>query len=183
MTNLRNLLLTIAALAVLPGSIAQAANLSISFDFSNLLIAPGQTVTFSGTITNLESVTVDLNGCDVNLPGPFTTDCGLFLANAPFFLNAHQTSASFGMFSVTAGVTYPGPYGLRPGGIFTVLGGLEAGGVYDPSTQHILSQSTFAVTVAPEPGTAALLCLALPLAFALRRRSISHRRSRLRRDS
>ena len=74
MTNLRNLFLTVAALAILPGAAARADSIAINFMPSILSAAPGQTVTFSGTITNLENATVDLNSCDVNLAGPFTTD-------------------------------------------------------------------------------------------------------------
>jgi hypothetical protein len=53
--------------------------------------------------------------------------------------------------------------------VFTVLGGVEGPGGYDGSTQNNLGQANFQVNVAPEAGTAALLCLALPMVFALRR--------------
>jgi hypothetical protein len=168
MTNLRKLLLTIAALSILPGAAARADSLSITFDPSILTAQPGQTVTFSGTITNLESVTVDLNGCDVNIPGQFTSDCSLFLGNAPFFLAPLETSFLFDMFTVTVDQPYTGSLGLQPPGVFTVLGGLEPpGGGYDGSTQNLLGQAQFAVIVTPEPGTAVLLGLALTLAFIL----------------
>ena len=70
MTNLpENLLLTIAALAILPGTAAWADRLAINLIPSTLSAMPGQTITFSGTITNLVNATVDLNSCDVNLAG------------------------------------------------------------------------------------------------------------------
>jgi hypothetical protein len=170
MTNLRNLLLTLAALAILPGTPARADSIAINFIPSIRSVAPGQTVTFSGTITNLVNATVNLNSCDVNLAGPFTTDsCVDFLLFAPLFLGPLETSAPFDMFTVTADQPFPGPFGLQPPGIFTVLGGLDA------DAQDILGQATFAVVVTPvvtpEPGTAVLLGLALVMTLTLRRRS------------
>ena len=166
MTNLRNLLLTVAALAILPGTAARADSLAINFTPSILSASPGQTVTFSGTITNLENAIVDLNSCDVNLAGPFTTDsCVAFLLSAPLFLDPLETSAPFDMFTVTVDQPFTGPFGLQPPGIFTVLGGP------DGDAQNILGQATFAVVVTPEPGTFVLLGLALIMTLALRRRS------------
>jgi hypothetical protein len=170
MTNLRNFLLTIAALAILPGAAARADSIAINFMPSTLSAMPGQTVTFSGTITNLENATVDLNSCDVNLPGQFTTDsCVAFLLSAPLFLGPLETSAPFDMFTVTVNQPFIGPIGLQPPGIFTVLGGP------DGDAQNVLGQATFAVAVtsvaAPEPGSFVLLGLALTMTLALRRRS------------
>jgi hypothetical protein len=171
MTNTRNLLLTIGTLVILTGSTAQGANVSVSFDFQRLTASPGQTVTFSGTITNLESAIVDMNGCTITLPGQFVFDCvGPFFANAPLTVDANQTSLPFDMFTVTVGVPYTDPFGLRPPGTFTVLGGVEGPGGYDGSTQNILGEASFQVDVVPEPGTATLFCFGVPLAMALRRR-------------
>jgi hypothetical protein len=165
MTNLRNLLLTIAALAALPGTTARADSISISFDHSILSAVPGQTVTFRGTVTNLENSIVDLNSCDVNLGGPFTTDsCVAFLLFAPLFLNPLETSAPFDMFTVTVDQPFTGSFGLPSPGIFTVLGGP------DGDAQNVLAQAKFDVVVTPEPGTAALLGLAITMTLALRRR-------------
>ena len=154
MTNLH-----IAILALAAGATAQAASISVSYDFPTLSARPGQTVTFRGTVTNLESVVVDLNGCSVNLTGAFTTDnCALFFFNAPLSLNPHETSFEFDMFTVTPNLPYSGSFGAQAG-IFTVIGGLEGPGGVSPDTN--LGVSTFQVTVVPEPGTAALLLLAL----------------------
>jgi len=169
MTNLRTLLLTIAALAILPGATARAANIAITFDSPVLFAMPGETVTFRGTITNLESVAVDLNVCAVAIGGQFTTDnCALFFAQAPFFLNPNETSAAFDMFTVTPDLLYTGTFGLQAPGSVTVRGGVETSG-YDGSTQNLLAQADFSIAVTPEPGTAALLCLALFLGLAWRR--------------
>ena len=175
MTNLRTLLLTLAALAILPGAIARADSLAITFDHSILSAAPGQTVTFSGTITNLENATVNLNSCDVNLTGPFTTDsCLDFLLFAPLFLGPLETTAPFDMFTVTADQPFTGSFGLQYPGIFTVLGGA------DGDAQDVLAQANFGVIVtpeiaAPEPGSAVMLGLAVTLMFAFRRhRGLRH---------
>lgn len=163
MTNLRNLLLTIAALSILPGAAARADTLSVTFDPSILSARPGQTITFSGTITNPAAVTVYLNACDVNIPGQFTSDCSLFLLNAPFFLDPLETSALFDMFTVTVDEPYTALSGLQSGA-FTVFGGS------DGDAQENLVQAQFSVDVVPEPGTAVLLGLALTLTFAVGRR-------------
>jgi hypothetical protein len=170
MTNIRNLLPTIAAFAILSAATARADSISIHLAPSILGAVPGQTLTFSGTITNNEAVIVDLNGCDVNLPGQFTADCGVFLGG-PLFLNPGETSAAFDMFTVAVNQPFTSAFGLQPSGIFTVLGGLEPpGGGYDPNTQNLLGEATFAVVVTPEPGTFVLLGLALTMTLALRRR-------------
>jgi hypothetical protein len=165
MTKLRNFLLVAIALGVLPGSVARAASLSVQFDFSTLVATPGQTVTFSGTVTNLESVVVDLNSCAV-FSGALSVDCGPFLINAPFFLNPNETSAAFDMFTVTIDLPFIGTYGPQAPGIFSIFGGLEPSG----SSDELLSATPFSLIVAPEPGPAVLLGLTVPLLFVLRRR-------------
>src|SRR5258706_14560539 len=107
MTNhLRQILLS-AAFLILPGLPTQAASISLSFLPSPVISAPGQTITISGTITNLEAVNVDLNGCAITLLGQFTRDWdGSFLVNAPFFLLPNETSAVFAMFTVNSIAPY-----------------------------------------------------------------------------
>ena len=177
MIDLRKSLLA-AALAVFSVSTALADNISISFESPIQLARPGDTVTFTGTITNLTSSFVDLNGCALNLPGQFTTDdCALFFNNAPFFLNPNETNGPFAMFTATVNVPFTGLIGLQPPGIFTVLGFVEApgDGPTDGSTLNVLAEQTFQVNVVPEPGSAVLLCLALS-ALVLGPRSHQRRR-------
>ena len=170
MTNLRNLLFTAATFAVMSGATAHASSVTVSLNSQTLFVAVGQTVTFSGTITNNTAFPVDLNSGVVNLPGPFTDDAGfLFFTNAPFPLAGGATSDPFDMFSVTVDPSYAGPYGLQPTGTFTVTGGIEFPAGTSPDAS--LGDTTFDIIVTPEPGTAALFSLALPLALALRRRA------------
>jgi hypothetical protein len=179
MTNLRNLL-ALAALAILPGTTARAAVITINLDPPILLAEPGQTVTFSGTITNTGSVTVDLNGCTAFIAGFTTDNCAVFfdpILGAPLSLDP-GTSAPFDMFAVTVDVPYLGAYGLQPPGTVTIYGGLEVGGVYDPEPLNILAEAPFQLDVVPEPGTAALFAVALPVAFALKRCRVAKRNGR-----
>jgi hypothetical protein len=169
MTTLRSFILS-AALAVLPGTLANAGSVIISLDSTTLKAAPGSTVIFHGTVTNLESVIVDLNGSGTTLSGQFTTDDGsLFFNNAPFTLNPGETSLPFDIFSVMVNLPYTTPYTSAPfPGVFTILGGLELPGGTTPDTN--LGQVTFGVVVTPEPGTAGMLLFGSPLvALALRR--------------
>ncbi len=175
MKNLRQLLLISAALAVAPIGSLQAASLLIVFDPLTLFGSPGQSVAVSGTVKNLEAVTVDLNSCAVNLPGQFTTDnCGIFFDftfGAPLSLNAGD-SATFDLFTFSANVPYTGAYGIQsPGATFTILGGLEIASFYDASVLNNLVEAPFDVQVTPEPGTFALFALAVALAIGLKRRA------------
>lgn len=172
MINLRNFLLTAAVLSILPGATARASSLSVIFDPLTLVALPGDSVIVRGTVTNLEPVAVDLNGCSVFLPGQFTTDsCLIFYdlsVGAPLSLAVGE-SQTFDLFTYTVNVPYTDPFGLQPpGATFTIQGALEP--PYDGTTLNNLVEAPFQLEVAPEPGTAALLSLSIPLVLALRRR-------------
>jgi hypothetical protein len=160
MTRSIGISLILASLSLLPAATARAASISIAFDEPALQGLPGQTLTFTGTITNLEAAPADLNGCDVNLPGNFVVDCTAFFANAPLSLGGGATSTDFTMFTITVDSPFPGPFGLQSGN-FTVLGGIEGAGGYDPSTQNVLGEAGFSVESVPEPRSSSLLALSL----------------------
>ncbi len=171
-------LLFAAAVWTLTAVSAQADILTLQFDPTTLSARPGETVTVRGTITNIDSSIVDLNGCSITLPGAFTTDdCAAFLSatGAPLFLDIGD-SATVDLFTFTPDANFS-PLGLQPPGSFTILGTPEVSG-YDPNTQNILVDAAFAVTVTPEPSTLALLGGILPVLLwgVLRRRKLGSAR-------
>jgi hypothetical protein len=153
--------LLIAALLGAPGA-ALAGDVQVDLDFGTGLIFPGQAITFTGTVSNLDSSIVFLNGCDVNLTGlSVEGDCSLFLTFAPLSLDPLETGlSSFSMFTITADVPYLDSLGVQSGS-FDVLGGA------DSSSQDLLGTVNFSVDVeAPEPSSALLLlagCVVLAL--------------------
>lgn len=173
MNILRRLFFT-TALAILPGASLHAASLMLTFDSDPVYVGVGSSVIFSGTVTNLESVVVDLNGCSVTLSGQFTTDnCSIFfdpVAGAPFTLNANGTAgdtAHFSMFTVTVDNPFTAALHVPYTGTFDITGTLEDG---TGGSDTNLVQSNFDVVVTPEPTPTTLICLALPALALLRRR-------------
>lgn len=170
MTTYRRFLLTLSALGILTSAPVRAGSLSLVYDASTLVGGPGQTITVRGTVTNLEAVAVDLNGCVLNL-NTFTNDgCAIFfsLTGAPLSLGIGE-SATFDFFQLTIDSPYLGANGLQPvGSTYTIQGATEP----DPGgpSLNTLVEAPFQITVTPEPGTAVLLCLGLPVALAVRRR-------------
>src|SRR3954463_6142052 len=110
------LILTALSLIGLPVG-ATAAGVQIDLDFGTGLVFPGNTLTFTGTISNLDLSTVFLNSCQVNLTGiSVTEDCSDFLLNAPTTLDPLQTGIpSFGMFTITANSPYLDSLGVQNG--------------------------------------------------------------------
>jgi len=160
---MRNLYLfiPIAALLSAPGAV-QADDILVSLDASSSLISPGQTITFTGTVSNLDSSIVYLNDCDVNLSGlSLEEDCSPFLTFAPLSLDPLETGIpSFSMFTITADLPYLDSLGVQSGS-FDVLGGA------DPSGLNVLGSAAFSVDVeTPEPSSVLLLltaCMVLAL--------------------
>jgi hypothetical protein len=165
MTKLRNVVLAIAALSF-SGPAVRAADITITLDLSVLAAAPGSTVTFSGFLTNLDNAQVDLIGCTPTILGSFSTDCTPFFNNAPLFLNPLEVTSSFDLFTVTVQTPFTDVYTLYPG-LFTVDGGIDAGG---SSGDAPLGQTTFSVDAVPEPGTMGLMGLAVAALGFLRLR-------------
>jgi hypothetical protein len=173
MTHLKKLFL-VAVAAALPCASVHAASLSLVFDTPSVTAVAGQTIVFTGTVTNLEDFVVDLNTCAVNLPGISNYNCDIFfdpILGAPLTLNPNSTagdSAHFSLMTVIIDDPYTGPYGVPFAGAYTITGGIEFPEGTSPDT--VLVEQTFDVTVAPEPGTFALLGLAIPAAFFFKRR-------------
>jgi hypothetical protein len=148
------------ALSFLCVGAARADIVEVTLDSPTISASPGETVYFTGVITNLLNGTVDLNGLSLNIAGALIGDSSPFFANAPFFLTANSSSADFVIFDVSIPAPYTGSAGPQTGNI-EILGGVEGPAGYDPTTANILGQAGFTVNVAPEPDmTLALLVCA-----------------------
>jgi len=110
--------------------------------------APGSTLQFFGTITNLGSDAIFLNGDELNLAAPTTdfTITDLFFANAPLTLNAGDSSGLIELFDVTVNNPFPD----LP---TTYTGSWAMTGGADGNAQDILDQASFSVTVTPDTQT------------------------------
>src|SRR5215467_15288873 len=96
----------------------------ITFTLSSSLLNanPGQTVTFSATISNPGATNVFLNADNANVAGPLTVDDTKFFLNTPAFLAPGQ-SVTAQIFDVKVpSNTALGLYSGR----FTILGGSSA---------------------------------------------------------
>lgn len=137
--------------------VGSGATVSFNFTSSLLFARPGQTVTFSGTLTNTGPATAFLNGDAFTFPLP--------VDDIPFFLGVPPSLAPGG--SVTAPVlTAIVPAGTALGlyvGSFSVIGGDT------PASQNVLATREFGVQVIPEPATCSLAIGGLVGAVLLRR--------------
>ena len=155
--------LLVASLLLFANS-ALALPITFSLSSSLLLAEPGQTVTFTGTISEIGGIPTYLNGDAFTSPLPL--DDSPFLLNFPLVLPALR-SVTAPVFRVTV------PIGAAPGlyvGTFSILGGSS------PTTNNVLASQSFAVQAnpaqqpIPEPATATLLIVGATLAGALRAR-------------
>ena len=162
----------LAALLIAGG--LRANDVFIGLDISTVTLNPGQTFTFSGTITNDDLSTVDLNNIDVTLDGSlFQVDPSPFFSGPPTVAGGASTP-SFPLFSVTVDLPYNAPLGIQTGTL-TILGGVEIGNTYDPTVQDFLGSTTFNVNVStPEPSTFAMMTPAILAGMGL----LSHERVR-----
>lgn len=151
-------LATIAALLLACGVWADSVDVSLSE--TSQTAAPGSTITFDATITNLSSTdTVYLNGdSSVTSSMLLTVDDIPFLTNFPLSLSPSAATGPFGLFNVSIDPSTPiGTYDFDS---FSILGGL------DGSSFDMLGTAEFSITVAnptvtSEPGTFYLFLLGL----------------------
>lgn len=138
---------------LLGAGISCAASVTVNLDNPTLTALAGQTVTFTGTISNTFSTEVFLNSLNVNLPSGFTADTLPFLLG-PFSVAGNSTTVNFALFTVTVDDPFGSPLGLY-NGTATLLGGA------DGNAQDILAQQAFGVNVVvPEPALAPGLLVA-----------------------
>ena len=153
-------------------SAASAAVINVTISPSLLVGNPGQAVTFTGTLENLtgDTVYINSNSFTFDIAGVGVLDDSLFLSNAPFFLNAFETTVPFDFLAVNVPMPQaPGFYS----GVLTVLGGA------DGLASDILGSGSFQLEVPkpaaagpeiPEPSTVLLMSGGLALLWWKRRR-------------
>jgi hypothetical protein len=142
------LLLLLPPLLLCPARRAQA---QLLFTLDNPVQAglPGQTLTFSGTLTNSGTSEIFLNGDNFSLGGTgLTLDDTPFVDGAPFSLAANE---SFSGSLFTVAIDSSAPFPQSGAGTFSIVGGV------DDTAQDILASAPFQIGVtAPEPGALGL---------------------------
>lgn len=165
MKNLINLI----ALTVLAVAGAQA-DISITLDNPNQTGGAGQTLNFSGTITNTDSnhgdAPIYLNGDSLTFTLSDATVVDNFFANAPVSLAPGASSGDIDLFDVELASPESLPLGAYSGS-YVLLGGAD-GGTF--TAQDNLAQANFSVNATPEPGYFAILAVGLVLMGWLHRR-------------
>lgn len=145
--------------------LAAHAQLSFTLSNPNQTGTAGATLTYEGTLTNLGSATLFLNGDIFSLAGTgLTLDDSAFFQQAPTSLSAFGTAdASYtgALFTVEIAVDAPVQNGV---GTFSIVGGA------DENAQNTLATQTFGTSVAPEPGTFTLLAVTGLLVCCRRRK-------------
>ncbi len=158
--------------ALLIAGCARADEITINLDAPLQNGSAGDLLTFMGTITNNDVVTIDLNSVNISIPGMFVADETQFIFGPPTVAGG-QTTFDFTLFTVTVDNPYNDPSGVVTG-TATVLGNVETGGVYDPIAADFLGDTTFSVNVTggtvgsvPEVSTIWMLLPALGFLFLL----------------
>src|SRR5580658_1096925 len=101
---IKMLVLPLTIVAFLVAATAAKADplpLTIVLDSPFQVGVGGQTLDFTGTITNPSGPTVSLGGDSFTLAGSFTTNDSGYVNNAPFTLSATQTSGDIDLFTIT----------------------------------------------------------------------------------
>lgn len=175
---------TFSPLAVLPLLLLAApahAQLNLSLLPSSQAGNPGDTLNFTGTLSNPTLDSVFLNGDTPTFNGPGTIDDSPFLFNAPLSLDPLGTTDGNG--NPTGTDTYTGPFfdvkldpNAAPGtyfGSFVVTGGA------DGSAQDTVATQDFSVTVLPAaavPEASSMISLGVLLALGLGGLAVSAKR-------
>ena len=142
-------------LAVLAALSVRAA---IVFDDPYQFGQPGDTLVFTGVLSNDGSATVFLNSDYVNLLGNSFALNDLFFNNVPFSLDPGQSSSDIELFDFTLNNPFTDSSGTYPG-IYNLLGGVNS------DVQDMLAFTNFSITeTSPVPEPASIILLASALA-------------------
>jgi hypothetical protein len=154
----------LAAAAMCRGSV-----LNVSLIPDTLIGNPGDTVHFSGSLTNTTNATVFINSDSILFA--IGVDDSPFFNNAPLSLGPLVGTGVFGMFDITIPLAQaPGTYD----GVFTVLGGGDSETLNVGEAPFHLTVNA-SVTASPEPASTLLVGLGLAGASLLARRNQSKR--------
>lgn len=149
------------------------AALILQLSPDNQSVAPGGTVTFSGSLQNTSAATISLDGLMVTTPGGLLDSDGsaFFSASAPRTVAAGATTSVYEWFRITVPSSLAGPQVVT--GTVSVLTMVAM--PFAPSLSEEVGRQTFTVnvldpTAVPEPGTWALLGAGAAVLMMLRRR-------------
>lgn len=148
-------LATVGFLLAAPAAKADSYPLTIALDSPFQSGVEGQTLTFSGVISNISLGSVDLFGDSFTLVGGTANDNDFYL-NTPPTLASGTNTGDVGLFTFT----------IAPG---------TAAGIYVEEYQitnavgNVVGEVTFDIDVTPEPGTILLLGTGLLLLAGLAR--------------
>jgi hypothetical protein len=153
---MRLLIVTFAILAIRFS--ADADVLAINFDQSTLNVTVGDSVEFTGELTNPGTTDIFLNGGGISLDQSLFADPSPFFTFAPAFLSNGETYTGpfFTVFTIPS-ITVPGSYS----GTFEVDGGTDSNAFDSLATAGFTVQVLPAETATSEPRFFWVLCVAL----------------------
>jgi hypothetical protein len=159
-------------MTVLGVTAASAGLISVTLAQPDQTGADGDVIQFFGTISNSGSSTVYLNQDSLNFSasgGDFAVD-DLFLTNVsiPIALDPGANSGSVELFDIAIASPFPDTY-TQYFGTYGLIGGVD-GNAQDNLVDPAIAFSVTAVSPAPEPGTWALMGVALIGLGTFRRR-------------
>jgi hypothetical protein len=153
-------------------SLPSFGGLVLNLPNSTQSAAPGEVVTFYGSLSNAGDGAIFLNGLSAQInavPADLTVDPDIFFSEAPLFLAAGESSGQIPLLAVTIQPGFTGAYGPFLGSLF-VLGGADGDAI------NIVAAGEYSVVVTPEPGSGVLISIFAAYAWG-RKKSLLRRRA------
>lgn len=156
------------ALSLVSGCLPLMAGLIVNLPNPTQFGSPGETVLFSGTLTNNGTDPIFLNGLSMSLDSPdggLVGSSDIFFSEAPLSLGGGENTVMIPLFTVTINSPFAGQ-GYT--GLFEIIGGS------DETAQDIIASGAFSVQAAvPEPAFGPLAGALIGVCWLLRRRATS----------